>query len=54
MSEKRLEEIGDRLEALEMLSQSILAEIKLVKEALEAENNGRAIFAGRRYTLSEL
>lgn len=54
MSGKSLEEIGDRLEALEMLSQSILAEIKLVKEALEAENNNREIFAGRRYSLSDL
>tara|TARA_B100000287_G_scaffold102324_1_gene94553 strand:+ start:429 stop:626 length:198 start_codon:yes stop_codon:yes gene_type:complete len=65
MSAKNLEELNDKLESLEMLSRSILSEIKLIKEVLNIDDrspddenamleNQRATFAGRRYNLSDL
>tara|TARA_B100000029_G_scaffold24820_1_gene24496 strand:+ start:3208 stop:3405 length:198 start_codon:yes stop_codon:yes gene_type:complete len=65
MSAKNLEELNDKLESLEMLSKSILSEIKLIKEVLgidgrspDDENamleNQRATFGSRRYNLSDL
>ena len=65
MSGKSLEELNDKLESLEMLSRSILSEIKLIKEVLgidgrspDDENamleNQRAMFGSRRYNLSDL
>ena len=45
--------LHDRIDALEMLSQSILSEIKEIKLMIE-ENKSKEMFGGHKYNLSEL
>tara|TARA_Y100000004_G_C8944050_1_gene425430 strand:+ start:1407 stop:1607 length:201 start_codon:yes stop_codon:yes gene_type:complete len=45
--------LHDRIDALEMLSQSILNEIKEIKLMIE-ENKNKEMFGGHKYNLSEL
>ena len=51
MNDRELNELKDRLDALEMLSKSILSEIKILKEILEESDY---VLNGRRYKLSDL
>tara|TARA_B100000131_G_scaffold94611_1_gene91566 strand:+ start:1048 stop:1251 length:204 start_codon:yes stop_codon:yes gene_type:complete len=46
--------LHDRIDALEMLSQSILSEIKEIKLMIEERENYKQVFGGHKYNLSEL